>query len=92
MDRLGKIKKCLSKASSYEEKMRSCLQDAVNLALEGKGFTEEEKRKFAVSMASGFEEIVTYNNKGEYLEISVTELNAMPSDAIREVFNIDNNV
>lgn len=46
----------------------------------------KEQRK-----ASGFEEIVTYNNKGEYLEISVTELNAMPSDAIREVFNIDNN-
>ena len=39
--RLEKIKKCLSKASSYEEKMRSCLQDAVNLALEGKGFTED---------------------------------------------------
>lgn len=89
MDRLTKIEKYLSKAYSYEEKMRFYLQKTINIAIEGKGFTDEEKHKFGISMATGAEEIVTYDNRGEFLEISVEQLNEMSSDDIREAFDID---
>lgn len=101
MDKKEKsINRHIDKAIGYSGKANDELQMALNIALEGKGLSEEEKQLLSVDFATGNEEAVERVMGGsindEYVspydsglrDCRITEVYRMTGEQIREYFNL----
>lgn len=101
MDKKEKsIKRHLDKAIGYSDKAHDELQIALNIALDGKGLSDEEKRLLSVGFATGVEEAVEHVADGscydEYIsawdsairDCRISDVYRMTGEQIREYFNL----
>lgn len=101
MDKKEKsIKLHLDKAIGYSDKAHDELQIALNIALEGKGLSNEEKELLSVDFATGPEEAVERVADGscndEHIgawdspirDCRISEVYRMTGEQIREYFNL----
>lgn len=101
MDKKEKsINSHIDKAIGYSDKAHDELQIALNIALEGKGFSDEEKELLSVGFATGVEEAVERVADGscndEYIsawdsairDCRISEVYRMTGEQIREYFNL----
>ena len=101
MDKKEKsIKLHLDKAIGYSDKAHDELQIALNIALEGKGLRNEEKRLLSVDFATGSEEAVervtdgTLNDEpigawdSPIRDCRISDVYRMTGEQIREYFNL----
>lgn len=94
------IKLHLDKAIGYSGKAYDELQIALNIALDGKGLSNEEKRLLSVDFATGQEEAVERVTDGSCNDEStsvwdspirdyrISEVYHMTGEQIREYFNL----
>ena len=94
------IKLHLDKAIGYSDKAHDELQIALNIALDGKGLSNEEKRLLSVDFATGPEEAVERVTDGSCNDESIcawdspirdcriSEVYHMTGEQIREYFNL----
>lgn len=93
------IKLHLDKAIGYSGKAHDELQIALNIALDGKGFSNEEKRLLSVDFATGQEEAVERVTDGScndepsvwdspIRDCRISEVYHMTGEQIREYFNL----
>lgn len=101
MDKKEKlINSHIGKAIGYSDKAHYELQTALNIALEGKGLSDEEMRLLSVDFATGQEEAVERvadgNCNDEHTsawdssirDCRVSEVYRMTGEQIREYFNL----
>lgn len=101
MDKKEKsINSHIDKAIGYSDKAHDELQIALNIALEGKGLSNEEKELLSVGFATGTEEAVERVADGscndEYIgawdspirDCRISEVYRMTGEQIREYFNL----
>lgn len=101
MDKKEKsIKLHLDKAIGYSDKAYDELQIALNIALDGKGLSNEEKQLLSVDFATGQEEAVERVADGSYndeptsaldspiRDCRISEVYHMTGELIREYFNL----
>lgn len=101
MDKKEKsINSHIDKAIGYSDKAHDELQIALNIALEGKGLSDEEKELLSVGFATGTEEAVERVADGscndEYIgawdssirDCRISEVYRMTGEQIREYFNL----
>lgn len=101
MDKKEKsINRHIDKAIDYSGKAHDELQIALNIALEGKGLSDEEKQLLSVDFATGEEEAVERVMDGgandEYVspydsgirDCRIPQVYHMTGDQIREYFNL----
>lgn len=101
MDKKEKsINSHIDKAIGYSDKAHDELQIALNIALEGKGLSDEEKELLSVGFATGVEEAVERVADGscndEYIsawdsairDCRISEVYRMTGEQIREYFNL----
>lgn len=90
----------LNKAVGYSDKAHDELQIALNIALDGKGLSDEEKQLLSVDFATGQEEAVervadgSCNDEcicawdGTIRDCRISEVYRMTGEQIREYFNL----
>lgn len=95
-----KIIKFLEKASVYASKSQDSLNEALKVALYGKGLTKKEMSLLSVSYATGEEEVVERINDGfsddepfsqydsDIRDKSILQIYDMTGDQIRELYNL----
>lgn len=101
MDKKEKlINSHIGKAIGYSDKAHYELQTALNIALEGKGLSDQEKELLSVDFATGPEEAVERVADGscndEYISAwdspirdrRISEVYRMTGEQIREYFNL----
>lgn len=101
MDKKEKsIKLHLDKAIGYSDKAHDELQIALDIALDGKGLSNEEKRLLSVDFATGQEEAVERVADGScndeptsawdspIRDCRISEVYHMTGEQIREYFNL----
>lgn len=101
MDKKEKsINSHIDKAIGYSDKAHDELQIALDIALDGKGLSNEEKQLLSVDFATGQEEAVERVTDGscndEYIsawdspirDCQISEVYRMTGEQIREYFNL----
>lgn len=101
MDKKEKsIKSHIDKAIGYSDKAHNELQLALNVALSGKGLSQEEKELLSVDFATGQEEAVerfadgSINDEHASMydssirDCRISEVYRMTGEQIREYFNL----
>lgn len=90
----------LNKAVGYSDKAHDELQIALNIALDGKGLSDEEKQLLSVDFATGQEEAVERVADGgcndectsawdcPIRDCRISEVYRMTGEQIREYFNL----